>query len=101
MKCPRILPPQVNNTPDLCNSLKRHTVKKKKAKAHKIHSNIKKRAANVSRFLFLLQNPPPPGPLPAVSEISVSVTGIYLLGTKMNLSGVLSFEAAPGRQVLS
>lgn len=50
--------------------------------------------------MFLLQEHPPLRPLPAVSEISVSVTGIYLLGNKMDLSEVLSFEAAPGRQVL-
>lgn len=44
-------------------------------------------------FLTLLS----PRPL---SEISVSLTGIYLLGNEINLSEVLSFEVAAGRQVL-
>lgn len=35
-------------------------------------------------------------PLKATSELS----GIYLLGNKMNLSEVLGVEAAPGRQFL-
>lgn len=39
-------------------------------------------------------------PLKAVSELSVSVSGIYLLGNKMNLSEVLGVEAAPGRQFI-
>lgn len=36
----------------------------------------------------------------AMSALSVSVNGIYLLGNKMNLSEVLGVEAAPGRQLL-
>ena len=39
-------------------------------------------------------------PPKALSELSVSVSGIYLLGNKMNLSEVLGVEAAPGRQFL-
>lgn len=34
----------------------------------------------------------------AMSELSMSVSRIYLLGNKMNLSEVLGVEAAPGRQ---
>lgn len=39
-------------------------------------------------------------PPKAMSELSVSVSGIYLLGNKMNLSEVLGVKAAPGRQFL-
>lgn len=36
----------------------------------------------------------------AMSELSASVSGIYLLGNKINLSEVLGVEAVSGRQVL-
>lgn len=38
--------------------------------------------------------------LKAMSKLSVSVSGIYLLGNKMNLSKVLGVEAAPSRHCL-
>lgn len=39
-------------------------------------------------------------PPKATSQLSVSVSGIYLLGNKMNLFEVLSVQAALGRQFL-